>query len=140
MLRSILVPLLVAASLVVSPAGASANEFSCDFRVTNVLVYAGGLVKILNPRAPRRDVNNAIIYDAAGAPVFGNYTTICSVEATWKGVAAPTCMMWVALLEKSKANGGIASIYYRDDTLTKCEELPHYDLAPAPLYIGDMSP
>jgi hypothetical protein len=119
-MRSLLLSAFVAVAVALSPSGARA-DWVCDAPAVDVLVYADGTINI-------RYMGN-------------DWTYLCNLESTWRGVSPTTCATWVALLEKIKTKGGTTRFYFVGDPIA-CNKLtpPSYADARIPIYIGDMSP
>lgn len=62
-----------------------------------------------------------------------DWTVLCSVTGTWKGVPMETCYSWFGLLTSAKTHNKPIGIYYIGDT--PCNALPVYSNAPAPVYV-----
>jgi hypothetical protein len=107
--------LIAVLGLVVS--GGVLADYSCDVDVNRVLVYADGSVNVLH--SGRND-----------------YTYICNVKGTWKGIDTVTCALWVGMLQSTQNNEKNAVFYYGGSG--SCATLPVYGNAPAPLYIGSI--
>ena len=90
-------------------------SFHCTVDVQRVLVYATGGINILHTGR-------------------GDYTNICNLNSTWKGVEPLTCAMWTSLLQNSQVNAQKVIFYYPGDG--SCKELATYGNTPAPVYIG----
>lgn len=131
-MRSLLLSALVAVAVVASPSGARA-DWTCSAPIVDVLVYLDGYVNI-------RYLGN-------------NWTYVCNLESTWRGVSPTTCATWVALLEKIKTKGGSTLFYFtgdpvdcskltppRDDKDPTKGTLNSYNEARIPIYIGDVGP
>lgn len=91
--------------------------YTCDVDVKRVLVYADGSVNVLH------DGRN-------------DFTIICNLKGTWKGVDTVTCAMWVSMLQSTQNNDKQAVFYYGGSG--SCATLPTYGGAPAPVYIGSI--
>lgn len=124
-MRSLLLSAFFALAVVVFPSGARGDWF-CDAPAVDVLVYAEGIINI-------RYMGN-------------DWTYLCNLESTWRGVSPTTCATWVALLEKIKTKGGSTRFYFAGGPVA-CDKMApmgdrstNYDNARIPVYIGDMSP
>lgn len=130
-MRSLLLSAFVAAAAVAFPIGASAEDPTvCDAPVVSVLVYADGTVNIQHSGS--------------------NWTYLCNLDSTWRGVSPTTCATWVALLEKIKAKGGVTRFYYnfpkipcntlasKDPIKEPLDATYSYENARVPFYIGDL--
>ena len=93
--------------------------YECNVKVVNVLIYQNGFVNILHSGR-------------------GDYTGVCNLTSTWKGVEPTTCAMWAGLLQQVKKKSGSAQVYF--DGNGSCATLPTYGDSPAPVYIGDVTP
>jgi len=92
----------------------------CGVTINRVLVYKDGSVNVIHSGR-------------------GDYTYICNLNSTWKGVGVTTCAMWTSMLIKKKENGGTTQFYYADSPdYDSCGNLPTYAASPSPIYIGDM--
>lgn len=92
---------------------ASANYW-CTGTVSNSYVTPNGAVVMLGSWAP-------------------NYTMICSLRETWKGVPPEVCVAWLAKVDSAVALGRSMTVYYAGET--PCNTLASYDTAPAPGYV-----
>ena len=115
LITSCLVALAVALSL---PAAAHA-AYECSVSVKTVLIYRNGLVNVLHSGR-------------------GDYTFVCSLKGTYGGVDPATCAMWAAMLQSIKKKNGVANFYF--DGAGSCDTMGTYSNAPAPVYIGDVTP
>lgn len=93
-------------------------DFTCTVDVNKVLIYSNGIVNVLHSGR-------------------GNYTHICSLQQEYKGVSITTCAMWASMLANFQEKNRRAVFYYNDEAVQSCAELPTYNLAPAPIYIGN---
>lgn len=107
--------LVILITLFVSVSAFSA--FNCEVNVDRVLVYQDGSINILHNG--RND-----------------YTYICNLNNTWKGVDVITCAMWTSMLQSTQNNDKRAIFYY--DGTGSCAALPIYGSSPAPVYIGSI--
>ena len=107
---------LVVALLLPAPAHAA---YECNVSVKNVLIYREGSVNVLHTGR-------------------GDYTVVCSMKGTYGGVDPTTCAMWTAMLQSIKKKNGIANFYF--DGTGSCDSMGTYWSAPAPVYIGDVTP
>ena len=92
-------------------------SFSCDVDVSRVLIYQSGAVNVLH--SGRSD-----------------YTYVCNLKGSWKGVDTVTCAMWASLLQSTQNNNKKATFYYNGDG--SCSTLETYSRSPAPVYIGSI--
>ena len=106
--------LLATLLILLTPFAAKAT-FHCSVDVNRVLVYGTGGINILH--SGRND-----------------YTNICNLNTTWKGVEPVTCAMWVGLLQNAQVNNKKVIFYYNGEGT--CNTLPTYGNTPAPVYIG----
>ena len=90
-------------------------DFHCVVNVNRVLVYGDGSINVLH------DGRN-------------DFTFICNLRGTWKGIDTVTCAMWASLLQNTQ-NNEVKAIFYYDGT-GSCAALPTYGASPAPVYIG----
>lgn len=110
----------IALFLIISMLSTSASAaFECYASVKNILIYSDGNVNLLHSGR-------------------GDYTVICNMNAERQGISTAVCGMWTGMLQLIKRKGGLASFYY-PGTGT-CATLPTYASAPAPTYIGDITP
>lgn len=119
--------LALAAGLVLSACVAQAStpadvmkrgSFQCNSTIKKLLIYADGSVNV-------------------NLTVRGDFTYVCNLRVTRKGVDPATCAMWTDVMQtQMRAGLPIELYYYGDATFSSCEEVPYYDLAPAPVYIG----
>lgn len=93
--------------------------FECNVNVMRVLVYSNGGVNVLHTGR-------------------GDYTYVCSMNGDYGNVSPATCAMWTAMLQGIKKKNGTAAFYF--DGAGSCATLPTYGSAPAPVYIGDVTP
>ncbi len=93
------------------------GAFDCAVDVNRVLIYADGSVNILH--SGRND-----------------YTYICNVKGTWKGIDTVTCALWTSMLQNTQNNANKATFYYGGTG--SCETLATYGSTPAPVYIGSI--
>jgi hypothetical protein len=93
--------------------------YQCNVQVRDVLVYGDGSVNVRH--TGRND-----------------FTYVCNLQAVRLGVGVSTCAMWTSLLLNVKKNNSTAQFYF--DGTGSCAALPTYTSAPAPLYIGDITP
>ncbi|MEL4393359.1 MULTISPECIES: hypothetical protein [Shewanella] len=98
----------------ISPALAN---YHCEVDVHRVLVYGNGTVNVLHSGR-------------------GDYTVICNANGTWNNIDTVTCSLWVATLQMAQNNNKKAIFYYSGDG--RCDTLPTYGNAPAPIYIGSI--
>ena len=94
-------------------------DYTCNVTVQNVLVYSNGGVNVLHSGR-------------------GDYTVICSLNGDYQGVSGATCAMWTATLLAIKKKAGTAAFWFAGNGT--CATLPTYSSAPAPIYIGDVTP
>jgi hypothetical protein len=94
-------------------------EYECNAKIQNVLIYKEGLVNVLHSGR-------------------GDYTVVCSLAADHGGVSPSTCAMWAVMLQAIKKKNGTANFYFTGTG--SCATLPTYGSAPAPVYIGDVTP
>jgi hypothetical protein len=92
--------------------------FECNAKVQRLIVYATG------------DVN---LWHSAR----GDYTVVCNLNGTHKGVSSTTCAMWTAMLQSAKKRDVMLNFYYGDAT-GSCATLPLYGEAPVPSYLGEI--
>jgi hypothetical protein len=90
-------------------------DFACNVNVKRVLVYANGSVNVLH--SGRND-----------------WTYICNVKGTWKGIDTVTCALWVSMLQSTQNNEKNAVFYYGG--AGSCATLETYGSSPAPVYVG----
>lgn len=90
-------------------------DFACDVDVDRVLVYADGSVNVLH--SGRND-----------------WTYICNVKGTWKGIDTVTCALWVGMLQSTQNNEKNAVFYYGGTG--SCATLETYGSSPVPIYVG----
>ena len=100
-----------------SVASSAFANFACDVNVDRILVYSDGSVNVLHNG--RND-----------------WTYICNVKGTWKGIDTVTCALWVGMLQSTQNNEKNAVFYYGGSG--SCATLPLYDSTPAPVYIGSI--
>jgi|SRR5687767_6538293 hypothetical protein len=100
-------------------------DFQCNGTVRDVLVYGDGSVNVRHAGLIRP--NNTTFF-----------TFVCNLKTEWRGVDTATCAMWTSMLLALKTNGNTAQFYYLGTG--SCANLPEYDLAPAPRYIGNVTP
>ncbi|MEJ7804925.1 MAG: hypothetical protein WKG03_03260 [Telluria sp.] len=93
--------------------------YECSVKVANVLIYSEGSVNVLHSGR-------------------GDYTVVCNLNADRAGVSPTTCAMWAGMLQAIKKKNGLAQFYFNGEGT--CATLPVYGSAPAPVYIGDVSP
>ena len=93
--------------------------YDCNVKVINVLIYSEGSVNILHSGR-------------------GDYTVVCNLNVERSGVSPTTCAMWAGMLQAIKKKNGLANFYFNGDST--CAALPVYGSAPAPVYIGDVTP
>lgn len=106
------------ALIVLASSAAFSAPFDCAVDLTKVLIYADGRVNVLH--SARND-----------------YTYICSLKEERQGVSTTTCAMWTSMLLSLKNANKKASFYYDTPMANgSCANLPTYDAAPAPIYIG----
>lgn len=99
---------------------ASANAAQwCTGQVQSVLVDGSGNVAVL-------------------ATFRGDWLSVCSTEAPWKGVAANTCKSWLGLLSALRISRENVLIYYSGND--PCNAIPSYGNAPAPGYVALAEP
>lgn len=91
-------------------------ELSCSGTVHNVLQYANGAVNVLTSYR-------------------GDYTFMCNVNNTWKGVTPESCKGMLSVLLTAQSTGKKIATYYSGDQYT-CQNLPHYSNTPGPTYVG----
>ena len=92
--------------------------FDCRVDLHAVLIYGDGSVNVLHSGR-------------------GDYTVICNVSEERLGVSPTTCALWASMLISLKKDGKKADFYYNSTPqYNSCATLPHYSLAPAPVYIG----
>ena len=89
--------------------------YQCTATLNAVLVYSDGTVNVNH--SGRND-----------------YTVVCNLNVTWKGVPTSVCAAWTATLLQTKRANGSLQFYY--DGTSACSALPTYADAPAPVYIG----
>jgi hypothetical protein len=92
--------------------------FECDAKVLRLIVYSNG------------DVN---LWHSAR----NQYTVVCNLNGTHKGVSTTTCAMWTAMLQSAKKRDVMMNFYYSEPT-GSCATLPLYGEAPVPGYIGEI--
>ena len=109
------VHVLLLAGAFLSLASSANAAFDCSVKVRAVLIYNDGAVNVMH--TGRND-----------------YTTVCNMNQTWKGVSPATCTMWAASLQQIKRVDGNATFYYAESG--SCATLPTYQNAYAPIYIG----
>jgi hypothetical protein len=77
--------------------------------------------------------------DNGGVEIYSSwrnqYSQICSLTSTWKGITPQACFGWFATLGNSVALGKAVTIYYVSITQAECATMPTYDAAPAPQYV-----
>lgn len=85
-------------------------------------------------------VENLIIRSDGGVQINadwrGDYTQICSLNSEWKGVSVINCSMWVALIESARKQKRPVSTWYPSNVFSSCTQIPTYQDAPAPGYVG----
>lgn len=88
----------------------------CNGTVDKLLVYNSGLVNVQFS--------------------FRNeFTHVCNLQVEWKGVKPSTCAMWVSLMHAQKRAAQQVHVLYDEGTAT-CANLPIYQNASAPVWIG----
>lgn len=92
-------------------------NYHCEVDVHRVLVYGNGTVNVLHSGR-------------------GDYIAICNANGTWNNIDTVTCSLWVATLQMAQNNNKKAIFYYSGDG--RCDTLPTYEKAPAPIYIGSI--
>ncbi len=93
------------------------GAFNCTVDVNRVLIYASGAVNVHHSGR-------------------NEYTYICNVKGTWKGIDTVTCALWTSMLQNIQNNDKKAIFYYGDSG--SCATLTTYGNAPAPIYIGSI--
>ncbi|KQV94759.1 hypothetical protein [Rhizobacter sp. Root1221] len=93
--------------------------FECNVKVKSVLVYATGELNVLH--TGRND-----------------FTVLCNMNQNYGAATPMVCANWFAMLEHIKKKDGNANIYYNGEG--SCATLPTYGAAPAPVYVGDVTP
>ena len=64
-----------------------------------------------------------------------DYTQVCQLNNSWKGVPVETSKSWFAMLQSSYVAKSNMIIQYDDLTVTSCDTIPTYGSAAAPGYI-----
>lgn len=105
-------------ALVLVCAGANAAQW-CTGQVQSVLVDGSGNVSVL-------------------ATFRGDWLSVCSIEAPWKGVSSNTCKSWLGLLSALRISRDNVLIYYSGSDA--CNVIPSYGNAPAPGYVSLAEP
>lgn len=108
-----LLALVVAASLPMQ----SFAAYECNVNLQYVLVYGNGAVNVLHSGR-------------------GDYTVVCNLNESYKGVSPTTCAMWTGLLLGAKKRNAKVTFYYGGEG--SCSTLPTYGEAPVPGYIGEI--
>lgn len=57
-----------------------------------------------------------------------DWTQLCNITATWKGISPVLCNLWVSYVTTARAAQIPVSAYYSDYT---CDAVPSYESAPA---------
>jgi hypothetical protein len=112
--RKTLVVAALAGLAAIATASSARADVYCSGALLEHLVYADGQLMI---RSQWRN----------------DWTVLCSVTGTWKGVPTETCFTWFGLLTSAKTNNKPVGIYYTGDT--PCSALGTYASAPAPIYV-----
>lgn len=112
-IRNCAVVSFVASSLIFSSSASAA--FQCSSSIGSVLVYGDGTVNV----------------NHSGR---GDYTVVCNLNSTYKGVSPSTCAIWSAMILQAKRANSVLQFYY--DGAGACSTLPTYSSAPVPVYIG----
>lgn len=101
--------------LVLAAAAAPARaDSSCTGSVLEHLVYNDGTLMI------RSNWRN-------------DWTSLCSMQAPWKGVSTEACFAWFGLVTTARTHAKPVVIYYAGSFT--CPSLGTYGNAPAPLYV-----
>jgi hypothetical protein len=94
-------------------------SFHCNVDVINVLIYSNGNVNVKHTGR-------------------GDYTVICNLKQERQGVSIATCALWASILSGYEKENKKATFYYNTaPDYSSCAELPIYNSAPAPVYIGN---
>ena len=115
-------------------------------RVIRILARALASAAALSPAAPSvaetlycaGTSNGAYVSDQGEFILRGSwrndYTMVCHLRQTWKGIAPETCAFWYALMVTSQTNAKPVTVYYTNSAYT-CATLPTYQASPAPGYV-----
>ena len=74
--------------------------------------------------------NGAVVFRSSWAP---DYTQICNIKETWKGITPDVCLTWVAKIDAAVSLSLSVTVRY-DGDLT-CGTLPIYSGTPSPKYV-----
>ena len=79
-------------------------------------------------------VDNANYLTVLGA-WRGDYTVLCNIRTTWKGIDPMTCLSWmgIAMTATSKQQG--VTVYYADPAAVACNTLATYANSSPPIYV-----
>lgn len=100
-----------------SPITATADVYCGSTTPAKVITYSDGRVTIL-------------------APWRGDYTDVCNMNTSWKGVSTTTCLTWFAQIANAYSTGKGLLFYYSGLAQGECATMPLYADAPAPLYVS----
>ena len=80
------------------------------------------------------------VYVGANSQVFiqgswhTNWTMICDLDSTWKGITGEACKSWFAMALTAHQAKSNVMVRYDNIQSTDCAALPIYGSSPAPLY------
>jgi len=64
-----------------------------------------------------------------------NWTKVCQIDATWKGVTAETCKFWFSIAQGSYHAETQVNLAYDSSEISSCSTIPTYSNAPSPKYL-----
>lgn len=105
------------ASLLLASTTTLAAAFNCSVDLNLVLINANGAVNVHHSGR-------------------GEYTHICNLTTERQGVGIATCAIWTSMLLNLKNGSKKALFSYDTAVASSCANLPIYEAAPAPVYIG----
>lgn len=94
--------------------GANARADQCSGRVLGIFVNNTGNLYIQ-------------------ASYRNEWTQICNVTSTWKGISPDLCKQWSSLVTALRVTQEPVVVYY-SETMA-CNAIPYYTDAPAPVYV-----
>ena len=64
-----------------------------------------------------------------------NWSMVCSLSTTWKGISPDLCKTWFAMLQGAYHAQSRTTVNYWGSAYATCAEIPSYGSAPAPSYV-----